>query len=132
VRLMIGTDSDDSFPGVGDPLLHLDGWIEISASDLVLMNGATIVGTESDGGLTELFSWTGPGPVIWAYFFGNVPVRAGTVWVALEIAGEIVPLGLAGTNLGDGCSYQAAGVVVDVPVPGDVPDFGAACRYPVG
>lgn len=130
-RLLVGTDADGSYPGVGDPRPHIDGWAEITDTAVSLIDdGATVVDT-AGGGLDDWFSWTGPDRVIWVYFLGNVPVRAGTVWVALEVDGEVVAAGIAGAPMGDGCSFHTAGVEVG-SVPGDVPDFGVPCRYPLG
>jgi len=131
VRLMIGTDSDGSYPGTGDPVPHIDGWAEISNAGVSLLEGGLTVADESTGDLNEWLSWTGPGRVVWVYFIGNIPVRAGTVWVALEIDGVIAATGVAGASFGDGCSFHTAGVDLG-PVPGDVADAGLPCRYPFG
>jgi hypothetical protein len=128
VRLLIGTDSDESYPGTGDPRTHLDGWIEI-ADGIGLFDAGTAVATGDD--LSALFSWTGPSRQAWFYFIGNIPVRAGTVWVIVEVDGSSVTGGVAGTPLGVSCSYQAAGVDFG-PAPTDLPDNGAPCRYPLG
>jgi hypothetical protein len=130
-RLLVGTDADESYPGTGDPRPHIDGWVEITDSGVVLVDdGATIVDSGT-GEISDWFSWTGADRVIWLYFIGNVPVRAGTVWVALEVEGDVVAAGIAGAPFGSGCSYRAAGVDVD-SAGGDIPDFGSPCRYPLG
>ncbi len=131
VRLLVGTDSDGSFPGVGNPVPHIDGWLEVADAGVSVVDGGTTIAAEATGGLDDWLSWTGPGPVVWVYFLGNVPVRAGTVWVVLEVGGSILTGGIAGAPFGDGCSFHTAGVQLGA-VPGDVPDFGAPCRYPFG
>ena len=131
VRLLVGTDSDGSFPGTGDPVPHIDGWAEVADAGVSVVDGGTTIAADATGGLDDWLSWTGPGPVVWVYFLGNVPVRAGTVWVVLEIDGAVVVGGVAGAPFGDGCSFHAAGIDLG-SVPGDVPDFGTPCRYPLG
>ncbi len=131
VRLLVGTDSDGSFPGVGSPVPHIDGWVEVADAGVSVVDGGTTIAADTTGGLDDWLSWTGPGPVVWVYFLGNVPVRAGTVWVVLEVGGSILTGGIAGAPFGDGCSFHAAGVQIG-SVPGDVPDFGTPCRYPLG
>jgi hypothetical protein len=130
-RLLVGTDSDESYPGTGDPRPHIDGWVEITDADMVLIDDGVTVVHNATGEISEWISWTGPDRVIWIYFIGNVPVRAGTVWVALQVDGDVVTAGIAGAPFGSGCSFRAAGVDI-APVGGDVPDFGAPCRYPLG
>lgn len=130
-RLLVGTDADESYPGTGDPRPHIDGWVEITDSGVVLVDDGVAVVDSATGEVSDWFSWTGPDRVTWIYFLGNVPVRGGTVWVALEVDGDVVAAGLAGAPFGSGCSYRAAGVDVD-PAGGDIPDFGAPCRYPLG
>ena len=130
-RVLVGADTDESFPGVGDPVGHLDGWAEITSAGVTLFEEGAVVAAEALGTLDEWMSWTGPGPVVWVYFFRNVPPRAGTIWVVLEVDGEIVAGGAAGAPFGTGCSYRSAGVDLG-PVAGDVPDLGAPCRYPLG
>ncbi|MEE9299090.1 MAG: hypothetical protein V3V29_08655 [Acidimicrobiia bacterium] len=130
-RVLVGADTDESFPGVGDPVGHLDGWVEITSGGVALFDDGAVVADDALGNLSEWLSWTGPGPVVWVYFFGNVPPRAGTIWVVLEVDGEIVAGGAAGAPFDTGCSYRSAGVDLG-PVSGDVPDPGAPCRYPLG
>jgi len=129
VRLIVGTDSDGSFPGVGDPVPHIDGWAEVTEGDITILEGGTPVA--DDATVNEWLSWTGPGHVVWVYFIQTVPVRAGTVWVVLEFDGEAGTGGVAGAPFGEGCSFHSAGVDLG-QVPGDVPDFGTPCRYPLG
>ena len=131
VRLLIGTDSDGSYPGVGNPVPHIDGWAEVTNSGISVVDGGTTIAADATGGLDDWLSWTGPGEVVRVYFLGNVPVRAGTVWVVLEVDGSIVTGGIAGAPFGDGCSFHDAGIDFG-SVPGDVPDFGTPCRYPLG
>ena len=131
VRLLVGTDSDGSFPGVGNPVPHIDGWFEVADVGVSVVDGGTTIAADATGGLDDWLSWTGPGPVVWVYFLGNVPVRAGTVWVVLEVGGSLVTGGVAGAPFGDGCSFHTAGIQLG-SVPGDVPDFGIPCRYPLG
>ncbi|MEE8497093.1 MAG: hypothetical protein V3S62_01010 [Acidimicrobiia bacterium] len=131
VRLLVGTDSDGSFPGVGSPVPHIDGWVEVADAGVSVVDGGITIAADATGGLDDWLSWTGPGPVVWVYFLGNVPVRAGTVWVVLEVDGSILTGGIAGAPFGDGCSFHTAGVQLG-SVPGDVPDFGTPCRYPLG
>jgi len=131
VRLLVGTDSDGSFPGVGNPVPHIDGWFEFADAGVSLVDGETTIATDGTGGLDDWLSWTGPSPVVWVYFLGNVPVRAGTVWVVLEVGGSLMTGGVAGAPFGDGCSFHTAGIQLG-SVPGDVPDFGVPCRYPMG
>jgi len=131
VRLIVGMDSDGSYPGLGDPIPYIDGWTEIAGDGVSVLDGGTVVADETTGDLNEWLSWSGPGRVVWVYFIQNVPVRAGTVWVALEIDGELVAAGVAGAPFGEGCSFHSAGVDPG-QVPGDVSDFGVPCRYPLG
>ena len=129
--LLVGTDADGSYPGTGDPRPHIDGWAEITDSGVVVVDDGVAIVDNVTGEASDWISWTGPDRVTWIYFLGNVPVRGGTVWVALEVDGDVVPAGLAGAPFGSGCSYRAAGVDVD-PAGGNIPDFGAPCRYPLG
>jgi len=130
-RLLVGTDADESYPGTGAPRPHIDGWVEITVAGVSLVDDGVTIVDSATGGVSDWVSWTGPDRVTWIYFLGNVPVRGGTVWVALEVDGDVAPAGLAGAPFGSGCSYRAAGVDVD-PAGADVPDFGAPCRYPLG
>ncbi len=130
-RLLVGTDADGSYPGTGDPVPHIDGWAELADGAVSLLDGGNAIADETTGDLDDWLSWTGPGQLVWVYFIGNVPVRAGTVWIALEIDGEVAAAGVAGAPFGDGCSYHSAGMDLG-PLRGDVPDFGAPCRYPLG
>lgn len=130
-RLLVGTDADESYPGTGDPRQHIDGWAEITDSGVVVVDDGVAIADSASGEVSDWFSWTGPDRVTWIYFLGNVPVRGGTVWVTLEVDGDVVAAGLAGAPFGSGCSYRAAGVDVDL-VGGDIPDFGSPCRYPLG
>jgi hypothetical protein len=128
VRLLIGTDADDSYPGTGDPRTHIDGWVEIT-EEIGLFDAGSMVATGED--VSSLFSWTGPNRQAWFYFIGNVPTRAGTVWVVVEVDGALVTGGVAGAPFDVACSYQSAGVDFG-PVPSDLPDYGTPCRYPLG
>lgn len=129
VRVRVGTDDDDSYPGVGDPVPHIDAWSEADGSALTLVEGDDVVASTATG-LDDWLTWTGPGRTVWWYFLGNVPVRAGTVWVIVDVAGDSPPGAIAGAPLGTGCSYHDAGIDIG-PVPADVPRHGA-CRYPGG
>lgn len=129
LRLRVGTDSDDSYPGVGDPEPHIDAWAEVSAEGVVLSDGGTVVADDLGGGLGEWLTWTGPGRTVWFYFIGNVPVRAGSVWVVAEINGAAGVGSIAGAPMGEGCSYHGSGIDLG-DVPGDVPQPGSPCRYP--
>jgi hypothetical protein len=130
-RIRVGTDSDDSYPGVGDPVPHMDGWLDIDSDGMALIDGGTLVADSTTGGLDTLVSWTGPGETQWVYFIGTVPVRAGTVWVVVEVDGSTPVGGVAGAPLGAPCSYHAAGIDLGA-VPGDTPNPGTPCRYPTG
>lgn len=130
-RLVVGTDSDDSYPGVGDPTADLDGWIEIDATGIALFDGGEAVADEESGGLSDRFSWTGPGRVVRLYFIGTVPTRAGTLWVSIETGARAIPGAIGGVAVGAECSYRGGGVDLG-SVPGDTPDPGVSCRYPLG
>jgi len=130
-RLIVGMDSDESYPGLGDPIPHIDGWAEIAGDGVSVLDNGTVVADETTGDPNEWLSWSGAGRVVSVYFIQNVPVRAGTVWVVLEVDGELVAAGVAGAPFGQGCSFHSAGVDLG-QVPGDVPDFGVPCRYPLG
>jgi hypothetical protein len=127
-RVRVGTDSDDSYPGVGDPTPHVDGWAEVMPGGVVLREGATVV-ADQVAGLGDWFSWTGPGRTAWFYFIGNVPVRAGTLWVMVEVDGKTPVGGVAGAPVGEACSYHGSGLDLG-SVPGDIPQPGRICRYP--
>ncbi len=130
-RVLVGVDSDDSFPGAGSPIDHIDGWAEIRSDQVTLFDAGVIVAGDDQGDLGEWLSWTGPGRSGFVYFFGNVPVRAGTVWVIVEVDGEIASGAVAGTPFGTGCSFRGAGVDLGNGA-SDAPDPGAPCRYPLG
>jgi hypothetical protein len=127
--IRVGTDADDSFPGVGDPLPHVEAWAEVTSSGVSLHDGAAEVASAAAGDLADWLSWTGSGPTQWFYFIQNVPVRAGTVWIVVD--GGSGPGQVAGAPFGTGCSYHGAGVDLG-PVPGGVPQPGTPCRYPAG
>lgn len=130
-RVLVGADSDGSFPGSGDPVPHLDGWVEITSDGVALFDNGVIVADDTQGDLGEWLAWTGPSAAGFVYFFGNVPTRAGTIWIVIEIDGKIAPGGVAGAPFGTACSYRSAGVEIG-PVASDVPDPGVPCRYPLG
>jgi hypothetical protein len=128
-RIRIGTDADDSYPGVGNPLPHIDAWAELSIDGVTLIDAGAVVADQGSGDIADWVSWTGPGRSMFVYFLQTVPVRAGTVWVILDIDGTQPVGGMASAPLAERCSYQSAGIDLG-PVPGDVPDFGTPCRYP--
>lgn len=128
-RVVVGVDADESFPGTGDPLPHLDGLLEITPDGATMFEGSTVIGSGSD--LGPLVSWGYAEGVLRVFFIGTVPPKAGTVWVIVETGGVVVTGGAAGTPFGTACSYHDAGLGLP-PVGGDVPDPGTPCRYPLG
>ncbi len=62
VRLLIGTDSDESYPGAGDPVLHIDGWATVVDDGIVLIDDGTVIA--DDATINEWLSWTGPGELV--------------------------------------------------------------------
>jgi hypothetical protein len=131
VRLVVGTDSDDSFPGVGDPEPHLDGWAVFEDDEMTLVDSGITVAADSTGDLNEWLSWTGRGSPVWFYFIETVPVRAGTVWAIIEIDGERDVAAVAGAPFGEGCSVHGSGLDLG-PLGGEIPQSGGSCRYPAG
>lgn len=127
-RVVVGVDADDSYAGVGDPFLDLDGHLEITASGAALFDAGAPIATGAD--LGEHVSWGYAEGILRVFFIGAVPARAGTVWVMVESGGEPVALGVAGAPFGSACSFHASGLVADAPTA--IPDAGTACRYPLG
>lgn len=129
LSVIVGTDSDDSYPGVGDPVPHIDGWLEIGVAGVSLLDDGAVVTDDAAADFPEWVSWTGPGRTFWIYFLQTVPVRAGTMWVVVEVGGTTTTGMVAGAPVGESCSYHGSGVDLGA-VPGDVPQMTGPCRYP--
>jgi hypothetical protein len=129
VSISVGTDSDDSYPGVGDPVPHIDGWLDIRPTGLSLFDGGVAVSDDTASDFSGWVSWTGPGRIFWVYFLQTVPVRAGTMWIVVEVDGVTSTGMAAAAPVGEGCSYHGSGIDLG-SVPGDVPQMAGPCRYP--
>lgn len=123
-RLVVGTDSDDSYPGTGDPEPHLDGRLEVHDGSAVLFDGEGVVA--EDEGLSELVSWAYSGGVLRVFFIGDIPTRGGWVWVIVDGNTDPAAGGTAGVSFGDACSYHGSGLDLS----GAVENAGRPCRYP--
>jgi len=124
-QVRVGTDADDSYPGVGDPVPHIDAWADVDGSDAVLVDAGETVARGDE--LNQWMSWTGAGRTVRFFFFETVPVRAGTLWVVVS---GVDGVGLAaGVDVGEGCSHHGTGVDLGA-VPSDVPQQSMPCRYP--
>ena len=128
-RVVVGTDADESFPGVGDPEPHLDGHLELTASTATLYDAGAPVAAADE--LRELVSWGWSDGVLRVFFIGSVPAKAGTAWVIVEIDGEAVPGGVAGAPFGTACSYHDAGLGIAAGA-ASVPGPETPCLYPSG
>ena len=125
-RVVIGTDADESYPGVGDPLPHLDGRLEITDERAALYDGSEEVA--SGEALREAATWALAGDgALRVFFIGTVPIRAGMLWVIVEVDDQPVPGGVAGVPVGERCSHHGSGMGIDSDT--SVPDSGTPCRY---
>lgn len=132
VPLIVGIDSDDSYPGTGDVRSHLDGHAEFSAGpggvEVTLVSEGEVVAAPGVGFTESWLSWVAQDEVLRLFFVQDLTTRSGSVWVVSGNQGE-TSLGTAGVPFGESCSYRGSGVSVEEP-PGGVPDAPRTCRYP--
>lgn len=129
--LIVGIDSDDSYPGSGDVGGHLDGYAEFMATSsgvgVTLVSEGEVVAAPGVGLTESWLSWVAQDEVLRLFLVQDLTTRSGSVWVVVGDAAS--PLGTAGVSLGESCSYRGSGVLVEEP-PGGVPDAPRTCRYP--
>jgi len=129
--LVVGIDSDDSYPGTGDVRPHLDGYASLTAGtrvEVTLVSEGEVVVAPGLGIAETWLSWAAQGEVFRAFFVQDLTVRSGSVWVVATMAEEVSPLGVAGVPLGESCSYRGSGIAAEEP-PGGVPDAPRTCSY---
>jgi len=131
--LVVGIDSDDSYPGAGDIRAHLDGSALFTAGasgvEVTLVSEGEVVAAPGIGLVESWLSWAAQDVVLRLFFVEDLTTRSGSVWVIATRGDTGSPLGTAGVPLGESCSYRGAGVPVDEPA-GGVPDAPRTCRYP--
>lgn len=131
-RLIVGIDADDSYPGVGEVLAHLDGYAlfvpTAGGVDLTVSSDGEVVAGPGLGVTDQWVSWASQGEVIRIFIVRDVATRAGSVWVMASVGDEESALGIAGVPLGESCSHAGSGVLVTEP-PEGVPDTGRTCAY---
>jgi len=131
--VVVGVDADDSYPGTGDVLPHLDGmvstaYLQDSTDQTVTVDGEVVASSEQ-GNVSQWVSWRYEGGLLRVYFIGDVAPVAGTVWVIATRDGVAGPGGVGGADAGYSCSIRGSSIPM-ASVPSDVPDPGVACRYP--
>jgi len=129
--LIVGFDSDDSYPGTGDVRPHLDGYALLtvgSAVDVTLVSEGEVVAAPGVGVAESWLSWAAQGEVFRAFFVRDLTTRSGSVWVLAARGDASSPLGVAGVPFGESCSYRGSGVPADEP-PGGIPDAERTCLY---
>lgn len=129
--LIVGIDSDDSYPGSGDVGAHLEGYAEFVATSsgvgVTLVSEGEIVAAPGIGLTESWLSWVAEDEVLRLFLVQDLTIRSGSVWVVVGDAAS--PLGTAGVPFGESCSYRGSGVLVEEP-PGGVPDAQRTCLYP--
>lgn len=129
-RIVVGIDSDDSYPGSGDPTGDFEGWVDFGAQVSVGSDGALVAGGTSDAGgasaaIGDWVSWGADGAVLRVFFIRDPAPFSGSIWV---LVGDTPgPAGIAGVVTGEGCSIRGSGLPFEAG--GDVPDSGITCRY---
>lgn len=126
-RIVVGTDADDSFPGVGDPAPHLDAFAEMDGGVARMVDGPETVA--SGAAAQEWVSWGWSEGVLRVFFIQASPARSGTVWLIVEPPDGAVVGGTAGVPFGESCSYHGSGIPIEAS---GIPDEGSPCRYPMG
>ena len=129
--LIVGFDSDDSYPGAGDVRSHLDGYALLTvgaAVDVTLVAEGEVVAAPGVGIAESWLSWASQGEVFRAFFVQDLTSRSGSVWVMATLGDESSPLGVAGVPFGESCSHRGSGVAVDEPA-GGIPDAERTCLY---
>jgi len=131
-RLIVGIDADDSYPGVGEVLPHLDGYALLvptaAGVDLTVSSEGEVVAGPGIGVTDQWVSWASQEEIIRIFIVQDVTTRAGSVWVVARVGDTASALGVAGVPLGESCSHVGSGVPVTEP-PGGVPNAGRTCTY---